>query len=102
MNLNQYQKLVDKWIKSIGNGYFSELSMLAQLTEELGEVSRVINRTFGQQKAKVEDLNKDLSDELAGMLFAIACLANSTGIDLQKALKQHLKKITKRDQKRFI
>jgi len=101
LNFSDYQQQVDAWIKSIGKGYFPPLSQLAQMTEELGEVARVVNRTYGSQKAKESDLGRDLGDELAGLLFAMACLANTTKIDLGDAVTRHLTKITQRDAKRF-
>jgi NTP pyrophosphatase (non-canonical NTP hydrolase) len=101
LTLDQYQRQVDGWVQSIGKGYFPPLSQLAQLTEEVGEVARVVNRTYGSQKAKPEDLEKDLGDEMAGVMFALACLANNTGIDLADALERHLAKITQRDKDRF-
>jgi NTP pyrophosphatase (non-canonical NTP hydrolase) len=101
MELKDYQRRVDEWIQSIGKGYFPPLSILAQMTEETGEVARVVNRTYGSQKAKESDLDKDLGDELGGLLFAITCLANVTKIDLGSAVERHLAKITQRDAKRF-
>ena len=101
LTLSDYQKNVDEWIATIGKGYFPPLSMLAQLTEEVGEVARVVNRTYGSQKAKESDLEKDLGDELAGVMFAMVCLANYTKIDLASAFERHLAKITQRDAKRF-
>ncbi|HEX2859023.1 MAG TPA: nucleotide pyrophosphohydrolase [Alphaproteobacteria bacterium] len=101
LSLKQYQKDVDDWIQRIGKGYFPPLSMLAQLTEEVGEVARVVNRTYGSQKAKESDLEKDLGDELAGVMFAMVCLANYTKIDLTAAFERHLEKISVRDKNRF-
>lgn len=94
------QQMVDDWIKTIGVSYFSELSQLAQLTEEVGEVARVINRTYGEQSSKKSDEDKKLADELADVLFTLICIANSTGIDLTDALDKNLAKKTKRDKKR--
>ena len=101
MELKDYQQRVDAWILGIGKGYFPPLSMLAQMTEEMGEIARVVNRTYGSQKPKESDKDKDLADELAGMLFAMACLANVADIDLGDALERHLAKISKRDAHRF-
>ncbi|OIO48523.1 pyrophosphatase [bacterium (Candidatus Gribaldobacteria) CG_4_8_14_3_um_filter_42_11] len=92
--------MVDDWIKTIGVSYFSELSQLAQLTEEVGEVARVISRTYGEQSFKKSDEDKKLADELADVLFTIICLANNTGVDLTDALNKNLAKKTKRDKKR--
>ncbi len=100
LTLTAYQQTVDEWVKAHG-GYFSPLSQLAQMTEELGEISRVVNRTFGEQKFKATEKDKNLADEFAGLMFAIACLANTTGISLEEALQTHLAKITKRDATRF-
>ena len=93
--------MVDDWIKTIGVSYFSELSQLAQLTEEVGEVARVISRTYGEQSFKKSDEDKKLADELADVLFTIICLANNTGVDLTDALNKNLAKKTKRDKKRY-
>lgn len=101
LTLKGYQQQVHAWIGTVGGRYFSPLSQLAQLTEEVGEIARVLNRTFGEQKAKATDKDKDLADELAGALFAIACLANSQNVDLEAALTRHLDKITRRDATRF-
>ena len=94
------QQMVDDWIKTIGVSYFSELSQLAQLTEEVGEVARVISRTYGEQSFKKSDEDKKLADELADVLFTLICIANNTGIDLTDALNKNLTKKTKRDKKR--
>jgi NTP pyrophosphatase (non-canonical NTP hydrolase) len=97
-----YQQEVDDWIHNVAKSeYFPPLSILAQLTEEVGEIARVVNRTYGLQKAKESDLEKDLGDEIAGVMFALACLANSTHIDIQTVLRRHLDKITNRDKHRF-
>ncbi|MCX6789254.1 MAG: nucleotide pyrophosphohydrolase [Candidatus Gribaldobacteria bacterium] len=100
ITIKQAQEMVDDWIKTTGVSYFSELSQLAQLTEEVGEVARVISRTYGEQSFKKFDEAKKLADELADVLFTVICLANSTGIDLTKALHKNLAKKTKRDKKR--
>lgn len=94
------QTEVDKWINSIGVRYFSELNNLAQLMEEVGEVARIISRTYGQQSFKESDKQVSLSDELADVLFVLICLANQTGVDLQAALQANLEKKTLRDGKR--
>lgn len=98
LTLAEAQQRVDEWIKTIGVRYFSELTNLAQLTEEVGEVSRIISRRYGEQSFKDdEEANADLGDELADVLFVLICLANQTGIDLQEAFAQNLRKKTKRD-----
>jgi len=99
MTITQAQKKVDSWIKTYGVRYFSELTNMAILTEEVGEVARIISRTYGDQSFKKSD-NGKLSDELADVLFVLICLANQTGVDLEKALEQNLIKKTKRDSNR--
>lgn len=101
LSLRQAQKLVDDWIKSVGVRYFSELSNMAQLTEEVGELARVINRTYGDQSTKKgEEL--DLEGEIGDILFVLTCIANQTGIDLSQALQKNLEKKTQRDKDRHI
>jgi len=97
MTIKEAQQSVDKWITTTGVRYFSELTNMALLTEEVGEVARIISRTYGEQSFKESDLNKNLGDELADVLFVILCLANQTGIDLTEALKENLKKKSIRD-----
>ena len=97
MTLQESQKLVDKWIKEVGVRYFSELTNMAMLTEEVGEVARIIARRYGEQSEKESDKNKDLGEEMADVLFVLICLANQTGIDLNDALVKNLEKKTKRD-----
>jgi NTP pyrophosphatase (non-canonical NTP hydrolase) len=97
MTIKQAQQSVDKWINTTGVRYFSELTNMALLTEEVGEVARIISRTYGEQSFKESDLNKNLGDELADVLFVVICLANQTGIDLTEALKENLKKKSFRD-----
>lgn len=97
MTLEQAQKAVDDWIKEYGVRYFNELTNMAQLTEEVGEVARIIARRYGEQSEKESDKGKDLGDELADVLFVIICLANQTGVDLQAALQKNLDKKTNRD-----
>ncbi len=94
--------MVDNWIKTYGVRYFSELTNMAILTEEVGEVARIISRKFGDQSEKSSDGNLDLSDELADVLFVVICLANQTGIDLEKALIDNFNKKTKRDTQRHV
>ena len=97
MTINEAQKVVDKWITTTGVRYFNELTNMALLTEEVGEVARIIARKYGEQSAKSTDENKLLGEELADVFFVLICLANQTGVDLQQALKDSLEKKTKRD-----
>lgn len=100
LTIKESQALVDCWIKEHGVRYFSELTNMAMLTEEVGEVARIIARRYGEQSEKESDKNKDLGDELADVLFVLICLANQTGIDLEEALKKNLDKKTGRDHDR--
>lgn len=100
MSLQNAQKAVDAWIKNHGVRYFNELTNMAQLTEEVGEVARIIARRYGEQSEKESDKNKDLGEELADVLFVVLCLANQTGIDLQKAFDKKLALKAKRDHNR--
>jgi len=100
MKISEAQQTVDNWIKKHGVRYFSELTNMAMLTEEVGEVARIIARRYGEQSEKKSDKKKVLSEELADVLFVLICLANQTGTDLEKALKENLIKKTKRDKKR--
>jgi len=99
MNLKNSQLIVDNWIKEHGVRYFNELTNMAQLTEEVGEVARIIARRYGEQSEKESDKNKDLGEELADVVFVVLCLANQTGIDLQEAFdkKMDLKSIRDKD-----
>jgi len=100
MNLQESQLAVDIWIKEHGVRYFNELTNMAQLTEEVGEVARIIARRYGEQSEKESDKNKDLGEELADVVFVVLCLANQTGIDLQKAFDHKMEVKTKRDHDR--
>lgn len=100
MNVTNAQQAVDEWIKVHGVRYFNELTNMAQLTEEVGEVARIIARRYGEQSEKESDKNKDLGEELADVLFVVLCLANQTGIDLQHAFDKKLDLKTKRDHDR--
>jgi NTP pyrophosphatase (non-canonical NTP hydrolase) len=100
MKVSEAQKQVDDWIKQYGVRYFSELTNMAMLTEEVGEVARIIARRYGEQSEKESDKNKDLGDELADVMFVLICLANQTGIDLEEALQRNLDKKTNRDSER--
>ncbi len=101
ITIAEAQTTVDQWIQTIGVRYFSELTNLAQLTEEVGELARLMSRTFGDQSFKstdaVADIKQALGDELADILFVVICIANQTGVDLTDALKQNLEKKTNRD-----
>ena len=100
MNLKESQLAVDKWIKEHGVRYFNELTNMAQLTEEVGEVARIIARRYGEQSEKESDKNKDLGEELADVVFVVLCLANQTGIDLQEAFDKKMDYKTNRDHDR--
>ena len=97
LSLRQLQQKVDAWIQEIGVRYFSEMTNLAVLVEEVGELSRIFSRTFGDQSFKKADLAYSIPDELADILFVLVCLANQTGVDLASAMEQNLAKKTSRD-----
>ncbi len=97
MEIRKAQELVDRWIKTVGVRYFDELTNMAMLTEEVGEVARIIARRYGEQSFKDTDEEKDLGDELADVLWVVICLANQTGIDLTEALEKNLEKKNIRD-----
>ena len=97
MEITNLQKQVDEWIKTIGVRYFNELTNMAMLTEEVGEVARIIARRYGEQSEKESDKSKDLGEELADVLFVTLCLANQTGVDLQSAFDKKMKVKTERD-----
>ncbi|MBF2052612.1 MAG: nucleotide pyrophosphohydrolase [Candidatus Sericytochromatia bacterium] len=100
LTLQAAQEQVDQWIQTIGVRYFSELTNLAQLVEEVGELARIISRTYGEQSFKESDQGRDLGDEMADVLFVLICLANQTGVDLSAALQKNLAKKTRRDAER--
>ena len=100
MTLKEAQKRVDDWIRTYGVQYFSELTNMAILTEEVGEVARIISRKYGEQSFNPSDKEKDLADELADVMWVVMCLANQTGIDLTEALERNFKKKTERDSER--
>ena len=100
MEIKEAQQIVHNWIKTVGVRYFNELTNMAMLTEEVGEVARIIARRYGEQSEKESDKNKDLGDELADVLFVLICLANQTGVDLEEALQKNLDKKTGRDSER--
>ncbi|WP_029037219.1 nucleotide pyrophosphohydrolase [Salinimicrobium xinjiangense] len=100
MNIENAQEAVDAWIKEHGVRYFNELTNMAQLTEEVGEVARIIARRYGEQSEKESDKSKDLGEELADVVFVVLCLANQTGINLQESFDKKLNLKTKRDKDR--
>jgi len=100
MTIQEAQQQVDEWIKTHGVRYFSELTNMAMLTEEVGEVARIIARRYGEQSEKASDKDKDLGDEMADVLWVLICLANQTGIDLTEAFKKNLEKKLTRDKDR--
>ena len=102
MTIEEAQLTVDNWIKTIGVRYFNELTNMAMLTEEVGEVARIIARRYGEQSEKESDKTKDLGDEMADVLFVLICLANQTGVNLTEALQKNLDKKTKRDATRHL
>lgn len=97
MTLQELQDSVDRWIKEYGVRYFNELTNMAILTEEVGEVARIIARKYGEQSFKESDKNNNLSDEIADVLWVLVCLANQTGIDLTEAMQRNIDKKTQRD-----
>ncbi|CAI8185244.1 MAG: nucleotide pyrophosphohydrolase [Flavobacteriaceae bacterium] len=100
MELKKAQDIVDQWIKEHGVRYFNELTNMAQLTEEVGEVARIIARRYGEQSEKESDKLKDLGEELADVIFVVLCLANQTGVDLQSAFDKKMKFKAERDHDR--
>lgn len=100
MDIKNAQIIVDEWIKNHGVRYFNELTNMAQLTEEVGEVARIIARRYGEQSEKESDKSKDLGEELADVVFVVLCLANQTGVDLQAAFDKKMDVKTKRDHER--
>lgn len=102
MTIQEAQQEVDKWIKTIGVRYFNELTNMTILTEEVGELARIMARTYGDQSFKKSDLDKNLADEMADVLWVLICLANQTGVDLTEALKKNIEKKTNRDKERHL
>lgn len=100
MSIQETQQQVDAWIKTTGVRYFNELTNMAMLTEEVGEVARIIARRYGEQSEKVSDKDKDLGDELADVLWVVICLANQTGVNLEEAFQRNLEKKNLRDKDR--
>jgi NTP pyrophosphatase (non-canonical NTP hydrolase) len=102
MTIKNAQTEVDNWIKTYGVRYFSELTNMAILTEEVGEVARIISRKYGEQSFKESDKAKDLGDEMADVLWVLICLANQTGVDLEEAFKKNMEMKTNRDSTRHL
>jgi NTP pyrophosphatase (non-canonical NTP hydrolase) len=100
MTIQESQQQVDQWIKTHGVRYFNELTNMAILTEEVGELARIMSRRYGEQSEKESDKNKDLGDEMADVLWVLICLANQTGVDLTEAFKKNMEKKTNRDKER--
>ena len=101
ITINDAQQRVDEWIKTYGVRYFSELTNMAILTEEVGELARIIARTYGEQSFKESDKNRDMGDEMADVLWVLMCLANQTGVNLTEAFEKNIRKKTERDGERF-
>jgi NTP pyrophosphatase (non-canonical NTP hydrolase) len=97
LSLNELQLLVDEWIRTVGVRYFSELTNMAILTEEVGEVARIMARKYGDQSFKHSDEGKELADELADVLWVLVCIANQTGVDLSEAMRKNFEKKNSRD-----
>jgi NTP pyrophosphatase (non-canonical NTP hydrolase) len=102
MTIEEAQKIVDEWIKTHGVRYFNELTNMALLTEEVGEVARIMARTYGEQSSKEADEHLKLADELADVFFVLVCIANQTGINLTHAIKSNIDKKTRRDSTRHL
>ena len=100
MTINEAQQQVDGWIKTVGVRYFSELTNMTILTEEVGELARIMARTYGDQSFKNTDLDKNLADEMADVLWVLICLANQTGVNLTEAFQKNMEKKTTRDSER--
>ena len=100
MTVKEVQETIDKWINTTGVRYFNELTNMAILTEEVGELARIIARKYGEQSFKAGEEKQDISEEIADVLFVLVCIANQTGVDLTDALQKSLEKKTKRDKER--
>lgn len=100
ITIKDYQRIVDEWINEVGVRYYSELTNLAELVEEVGEVARIMSRTYGDQSFKESDRKYNLGDELADVFFVIVCIANQTGTDLSDAIKKNMEKKYSRDKDR--
>jgi len=102
MTIQEAQQKVDQWIKTYGVRYFSELTNMTILTEEVGELARIMARTYGDQSFKKSDLSKNIADEMADVLWVLLCLANQTGVNLEEALQKNIEKKTARDATRHL
>lgn len=102
MTIENFQKEVDQWIKKYGVRYFNELTNMAILTEEVGELARIISRKYGEQSEKESDKNLDLGDEIADVLWVLTCIANQTGVNLEEAIAKNIAKKTERDNQRHL
>ncbi len=102
MTIQEAQQQVDQWIKTYGVRYFNELTNMAILTEEVGELARIVSRTYGEQSFKESDKNMNIGDEMADVLWVLICMANQTGVDLTDALAKNMEKKTKRDLNRHL
>ena len=102
LTVNDLQKQVDEWITTVGVRYFNELTNMAMLTEEVGELARIIARRYGEQSEKESDKNKDIGDEMADVLWVLVCLANQSGVNLEEAFKKNLEKKNNRDSTRHL
>lgn len=102
MTIEEAQKQVDQWIKTYGVRYFNELTNMAILTEEVGEVARIVSRKYGEQSFKASEKDKDLGDEMADVLWVLMCLANQTGVNLTEAFQKNIEKKTNRDKDRHL
>ena len=102
MTITEAQEQVDQWIKQYGVRYFNELTNMAMLTEEVGELARIMARRHGEQSEKESDKDKNLGDEMADVLWVLICLANQTGINLEQALEENIRKKTERDSERHL
>ncbi len=102
MTIEEAQKQVDNWIKTYGVRYFNELTNMTLLTEEVGELARIIARKYGEQSFKESDKEKNMADEMADILWVLICLANQTGVDLTEAFEKNMEKKTNRDKERHI
>ena len=100
LTIRECQHIIDDWIKTFGVRYFSELTNLAILVEEVGELARIMSRTYGDQSFKESENTYDIADELADILFVVMCIANQTGVDLTEAIQKNLEKKTRRDKER--
>jgi len=102
LTVKDLQKQVDEWITTVGVRYFNELTNMVMLTEEVGELARIVARRYGEQSEKESDKNKDIGDEMADVLWVLVCLANQTGVDLEEAFKKNLEKKNNRDSTRHL